>query len=376
MANYYVSITGNDSNSGSESKQWKTIQHAADTVKAGDTVTIFPGVYSGFYLLNKRGSADAYITFRALPGVIINNRSTKYPDAINLEKVSYVVVEGFIIENKDSKITRGGIRVVGTRRMPNAHVIIRNNNVNAAQEWNIFSGFTNDIVIENNISSGAKSQHGIYVSNSGDRPLIRTNTVFSNRNCGIHMNGDKSQGGDGLITGAIVEGNVLYNNGVGGGSAINADGVQGSMFRNNLIYNNHASGISLFRDDGAQGSKNNYIENNTVIMPAGSRWAINIQNGSTGAIINRNVIANRNTSRGGITISSDSLPGMRSDNNLFLTGKFCVGSKVLTISGWRSSVGQDLHSLTSTEKESFVDHSLDNYNLSSSAPLQDVGRLV
>ena len=42
------------------------------------------------------------------------------------------------------------------------------------------------------------------------------------------MNGDVSQGGDGIISGALVEENIIYDNGVGGGSGINCDGVQNS----------------------------------------------------------------------------------------------------------------------------------------------------
>jgi hypothetical protein len=56
-----------------------------------------------------------------------------------------------------------------------------------------------------------------------------------------------SQGGDGIISGALVEANTIYGNGLGSGSGINCDGVQSSVFRNNLLYNNHASGISLYQ---------------------------------------------------------------------------------------------------------------------------------
>ena len=31
------------------------------------------------------------------------------------------------------------------------------------------------------------------------------------------MNGDASMGGDGIITGALIENNIIYNNGVRGG---------------------------------------------------------------------------------------------------------------------------------------------------------------
>jgi len=43
---YYVSAsTGNDSAVGSQAHPWKTVQHAADTVSAGDTVRMEPGTY-------------------------------------------------------------------------------------------------------------------------------------------------------------------------------------------------------------------------------------------------------------------------------------------------------------------------------------------
>ena len=54
-----------------------------------------------------------------------------------------------------------------------------------------------------------------------------------------------------IISFALVERNIIYENGVGGGSGINCDGVSDSIFRNNLLYNNHASGISLYGIDGA-----------------------------------------------------------------------------------------------------------------------------
>ena len=43
--NYYVSINGNDSNSGSLKKPFRNIQAAANVAKPGDIITIFEGVY-------------------------------------------------------------------------------------------------------------------------------------------------------------------------------------------------------------------------------------------------------------------------------------------------------------------------------------------
>ena len=43
-ATFFVSTTGNDANPGTSSAPWRTIQHAANTVHAGDTVQVMSGV--------------------------------------------------------------------------------------------------------------------------------------------------------------------------------------------------------------------------------------------------------------------------------------------------------------------------------------------
>jgi hypothetical protein len=43
---YYVATTGNDTNPGTQSQPWRTIQHAADTAQAGDTVIVKAGTYN------------------------------------------------------------------------------------------------------------------------------------------------------------------------------------------------------------------------------------------------------------------------------------------------------------------------------------------
>jgi hypothetical protein len=90
----------------------------------------------------------------------------------------------------------------GIRAVLNHHVTIRGNTMDANGYWGFLSGFSDDLLIEDNEASHSQVEHGIYVSNSGDRPVIRHNHVWSNHANGIHMNGDLSQGGDGIITGA------------------------------------------------------------------------------------------------------------------------------------------------------------------------------
>src|SRR5205085_1083823 len=66
---FYVSTTGSDSNPGSLSSPWRTIQHAANSVQAGDTVYVRGGVYNESANISVSGSAIAgSITFQSYPG--------------------------------------------------------------------------------------------------------------------------------------------------------------------------------------------------------------------------------------------------------------------------------------------------------------------
>ncbi|MGH7344058.1 MAG: right-handed parallel beta-helix repeat-containing protein, partial [Candidatus Rokuibacteriota bacterium] len=364
LRTFYVDPAGNDAAAGSVAAPWRTLQKAANTVRAGDLVIVRTGHYAGLHLTTS-GTATDPITFRGEPGAIVDARNPTTPDGINLEGASHVVIESFTVTG----VPRAGIRAV-----LNHHVTIRGNTGDLNGRWGILTGFSDDLLIESNVMSRSQAEHGIYVSNSGDRPVIRRNVVWGNRANGIHMNGDLSQGGDGIISGALVEANVIYDNGVGGGSGINCDGVQSSIIRNNLLYGNHASGISLYQIDGGQPARNNQILHNTIVQASDARWALNIQNASTGNVVRNNILYNLHASRGSIDISADSLSGFVSDSNVVMD-RFSTdgGSTRLTLAQWRSATGQDLHSIVATPATLFVDFAGNDYHLSATSPARDAG---
>jgi hypothetical protein len=364
LRTFYVDPAGNDSAAGSSTAPWRTLQKAATTVRAGDLVIVRAGHYAGLYLTTS-GTATDPITFRGDPGAIVDSQNPTTQDGINLEGASYVVIENFTVTG----VPRAGIRAV-----LNHHVTIRGNTGDFNGRWGILTGFSDDLLIENNVMSRSQAEHGIYVGNSGDRPVIRRNVVWGNRANGIHMNGDLSQGGDGIITGAIVEANTIYDNGLGGGSGINCDGVQSSIIRNNLIYNNHASGISLYQIDGGQPARDNQVLHNTIVMASDARWAINIQNASTANVVRNNILYNQHSFRGSIAISADSLPGFVSDTNVVMD-RFSTdgGDSRVTLAAWRSATGQDTHSIIATPAALFVDFAGNDYHLSSTSPARDAG---
>src|SRR5262245_21985268 len=89
LATFYVSTLGADSNNGAEGTPWATLQKAANSVQAGDTVIVRAGNYVGFHL-TRDGTAAARITFQAEPGAAITQRNAITPDGINLEGADYV----------------------------------------------------------------------------------------------------------------------------------------------------------------------------------------------------------------------------------------------------------------------------------------------
>jgi hypothetical protein len=60
---YYVSTTGNDSQAGTQSQPWHTVQQAAQHVLAGDTVVVAPGTYPGYVTVTASGQPGSPITF-------------------------------------------------------------------------------------------------------------------------------------------------------------------------------------------------------------------------------------------------------------------------------------------------------------------------
>ena len=63
---YYVATIGNDGNPGTADQPWRTIQHAADSVSAGDVVQVRGGIYNEAVFINVSGSAaNGHITFQS-----------------------------------------------------------------------------------------------------------------------------------------------------------------------------------------------------------------------------------------------------------------------------------------------------------------------
>jgi len=377
---YYVAPApdGDDAHAGTLGSPWKTLQHAADLVGPGDQVWARAGDYAAFELTTS-GNSGQRIRFAAYPGesVRIVTDFAGRGAGINLEGASYVTIEGFHIADRGT---------VGIRAVLCDGVTLRGNVLENNGKWGILTGCCDDLLIEGNLASGSIVEHGIYVGNSGDNPVIRGNVVFGNNANGIHMNGDVSidcspaTTSDGVISNALVEGNTIFGNGAGGGSGINCDGVQDSEIRNNLIFATHASGISLYQIDGGGPSSGNRVEGNTVLVASDGRWALNIQDDSAGTVVRDNILWSDHASRGAMNVCD---PGCRSggfssDYN-GVEDRFTLddGDSALTLAQWRSATGQDQHAFAISDLAAlFVDAAGGNYHLAAGSDAVDAGTLL
>jgi hypothetical protein len=361
---YWVENGGNDGQDGlSIATAWATLGHAADQVGPGDTVHVLDGSYQGFYL-ETSGAPGAPITFKAEGSAVqITADNPITPDGINLEGASHVVIDGFVVNNR----TRTGVRAVTA-----SFVTVRNCTLGFNGRWGILTGFVDDFLAENNEAHHSQAEHGIYVSNSCDRPIVRHNVVHDNHANGLHFNGDASLGGDGLIEQALVEGNVIYRNGAGGGSGINMDGSVNGVIRNNLLYDNHASGVSLYRIDAGAGATGNLVVNNTIVNADDGRWCVNIQDGSTGNTVRNNILYNFHSFRGAIAIDAASRPGFVSDYNSVMD-RFSTdgGDSVIGLAAWQA-LGYDAHSFVATPADHFLVPGSD-FHLLATSPAVDTG---
>jgi hypothetical protein len=378
-ANFYVAPTGLDTNTGTSALPWATLQKAVDTIKPGDVIMVLPGTYAGFRI-ESSGTSAAAKKIMALTRltVVVNRPGPRNRHTSNIEVENFSgVVSNWVIEGFDSM---GSPRYGFDLRNTSA-VTVKNGRARNSVLTGIFTAFSEMVVIENNESLN-NGEHGIYHSNSGDYAVIRLNLSHHNYGAGIHMNGDLSMGGDGQISFSLIDSNILWENGRGGGSAINCDGVDDSVFRNNLMFNNHASGISLYAGDGARGSSRNLVHNNTIVMAADGRWAVNIPastSGRSNPVGNRvfnNILYTPHTFRGSVSVAGTAVSGFASDYNV-VVNQFSVdsGGNKVTWAQWKA-YGYDTHSLISTPALLFVDAANGNYQLKPGSPAINTGAFL
>lgn len=289
----YVSPEGNDADSGTKDKPYKTIQKALDTVKAGGTIYVREGIYSALNTFSSSGKKDKYITLRNYPGEKPRLTMTHEDGAIiSLDGNDYIIIEGFEICDFSSAIAYGILL-----DSDESNIIIRNNKIHdicttdpsengeanailCYGEGTTEDAAINNILIENNdiYNNTTGMSEAISVAGNAKYVDIVNNTVHDNTNIGIDFYGnagycpvpaldqprfctaarnivynskcDYAECAGIYVDGArdiVVEENEVYDNMYGieiGSEELNPDfPVKNVIVRNNLIYDNPFGGI-------------------------------------------------------------------------------------------------------------------------------------
>lgn len=395
---FAVSPAGRDSNPCTEKAPCREIQRVLNLAQnPGDLVLVADGDYSAFVADGLRGESSRPIVIFATGQQAnvkspTNCKKKQCRDTIVIRNSHHVVIDGLSVYGA----TRAAVAI-----FYGSHVKIRQGEFRDNGRWGIFTSFVDDVVLEYNDIFRSRREHGIYLSNSGDRPIVRYNVLHDNDGCGIHVNGDyrekpeMDRNGktlyagpvDGIISGALIEGNLIYRNGSGviankkrrGGAGINLDGVWDSVIKNNVLFDNSAIGIAAFGDedglnddskddgDGRFGPRGLTITHNTVSMPHGSRPALQIRASRGTNNVAKNILFHQDRRRPGMEFGTSG-DAVLVTSNANVVDRISVADRVQPLDAWKMESGQDKQSSTVPWERLFTDPSRGDYTLQSNSP--------
>ncbi|MEM1283619.1 MAG: DUF1565 domain-containing protein, partial [Chlamydiota bacterium] len=283
---YVVDTNGSDSNSGTFSAPWQTIQKAANEAVAGSTVFVRGGIYREKIAINVEGNAsEGHITFTNYNGEHVtisgegvpNNPSSYTDDIIYIENKSYLRIAGF--EIKDLNTVEGsGIRFWGA----GSHIELINNtihNIRGGGEDGGAMGITiygsNDnraishILIDGNKIYDCDPAHSEALTLNGNVKFFKVvnNIVHDVNNIGIDFIGGETWLSTKFARNGICRGNTVYrahsNYGDGFAAGIYVDGGKSIIIEKNEVYACDL-GIEVGAENKEVETKNIKVRNNFI----------------------------------------------------------------------------------------------------------------
>lgn len=370
---YFVSTSGNDSGAGTFASPWRTIQHAANMVRAGDTVNVRSGMYNEYVTLNASGSASAgLITFQSYPGetAIVDGSGLTIPNnqngLININNQSYLVIRGLEIRNYKStrrNVVPVGIWVTGagsnlqflnnhihditvTATGCNANALgfaiygtaapasLNNITISGNQIDHLKTGCSESLTLDGNVETFAIVNNQIHDNNNIGIDLIAFEGVSPNPAYDQARNGLVSSNGVYNIT---SNGNPSYSAGCWCADGIYVDGGTQILVERNLVHNVDL-GIEMASEHS--GKNASYITARDNLIYFGNSAGISIGGYASGVggsdhitIVNNTLFKNdgKNTGSGEFQIQ------YHATNNLFENNIAYAGSQALLLNDYTSS---------------------------------------
>jgi hypothetical protein len=338
---YYVAPTGNDTNPGTMDEPWQTIQHAADTLVAGNTVYIRAGTYYERVFPANSGSEGNIITYAAYPGETVTINGTgvevlEYNGLFDLTGRSYIRVSGLRVINSAYygilAVNSGHITIEhnythntyssGISAWDSHHIIVDHNEVTGACTgiWQESLSISNTDTFEvrynlvHDVMPGTNGKEGITIKDSSTHGKVYGNEVYNLYHVGLYVDAEA-----GHLSDVEVYQNVVHNIEAMGFSLASE---QGGLLENIRLYNNisYDNLVGLWLSACCTAThpfKDITIINNTFAYNGRAGWGggIGIENLQVQNVIIRNNISSRNT-YGQMTGDHSILPALTVDHNL------------------------------------------------------------
>jgi Ca2+-binding RTX toxin-like protein len=336
---YYVSGTGNDSNNGlKEGSAFRSLQKAADLVKAGDTVYVMNGTYEQnkypslgvMNVIKKHGTADAPITFAAYPGHNPLIKSNGNYHGIFIAGSSYIAIEGLTLVGANDQITLkyaqsqinnpgnpltngGGINIGSSGDVRSHHITIKDNTISKFPANGIGMVEVDYVTIEGNKISqcayysplGTQGITALTSWNSDNNTtdykiIIRNNISHDNyQHIPWYLHPEKSTEGHGIM--------------IDSGDSLGKDGqaYKGkTLIANNITYNNGGAGIEVFKSSNVDVVNNTTYNNSN--HPDQSTFGEIFMNGTTNGNVVNNIMFARKDAGSYVAFNSS----VKADHNL------------------------------------------------------------
>ncbi|MDQ0233250.1 right-handed parallel beta-helix repeat-containing protein [Metabacillus malikii] len=260
----YVALNGNDQNTGTKLKPFRTLKKAASVARAGTTVLIREGIYNEKLVVQHSGTKAKPITFKAYKKekVVLSGKDLKDIEGdtalVAIHNKNYVTINGLTIQDVSTHLadeTVIGMYVTGSSK----HIKLVNNHVQR---------------IETYAENG--NAHGIAIYGTGTMQDIN---IFSNTLEDLKLGSSESLVLNGNIEGFKVENNIVRRNDNIGIDMIGYEGtsddkkrdyVRNGIVKNNQVYDISSYGNPAYGEDYSaagiyvDGGKNITIEENTI----------------------------------------------------------------------------------------------------------------